>query len=74
MRIGLNSPQTFLALLLRRKWWVIGPFIALSCAVAVLTYFLPKSYVSETLILVQPRDVPKDFVKDLIAGTTEERF
>ena len=74
MKIGLTTPQDFLALVVRRRWWVIAPFIALSCAAATLIYFLPKSYVSETLILVRPRDVPKDFVKDLIAGTPEERL
>ena len=74
MKIGLTTPQDFLALVVRRRWWVIAPFIALSCAAATLIYFLPKSYVSETLILVRPRDVPKDFVRDLIAGTPEERL
>ena len=63
MRISLNGSQDVLALLVRRKWWVIAPFIALTCASALLTYLLPKTYVSETLILVRPRDVPKDFVK-----------
>src|SRR6266705_2760244 len=59
---------------MRRKWWVILPFVALSCAAGVLTYILPRTFVSETLILVRPRDVPEDFVKDLIAGSPEERL
>src|SRR5215831_18384527 len=74
MKIGLSTPQDFFALLIRRRWWVIGPFIALSCVSAVLITFLPKSYVSETLILVKPRDVPQDFVRDLIAGTPQQRL
>ncbi|HEY2384050.1 MAG TPA: hypothetical protein VGK48_22980 [Terriglobia bacterium] len=74
MKIGLTTSQDFLALLVRRRWWVIAPFIALSLTAAVLTHFLPKSYVSETLILIRPRDVPKDFVKDLISGTPQERL
>ena len=74
MKLGLTTAQDYLALVVRRRWWIIAPFIALSCVAATLTYFLPKSYVSETLILVQPRDVPRDFVKDLIAGTPEERL
>ncbi len=73
MRIGINGAQDFLALVVRRKWWVIFPFIALSCAVGVITFVLPKTYVSEALVLIRPRDVPEDFVKDLIAGTAEER-
>ena len=74
MRIGLNGAQDVLALLVRRKWWAVTSFLALTCAAGVLTYILPKTYVSETLILVRPRDVPQDFVKDLIAGTPEERL
>jgi polysaccharide chain length determinant protein (PEP-CTERM system associated) len=74
MRIGLSGPQDFLALLVRRKWWIIVPFVALSGAMAILTYSLPKTYVSETLILVRQRDVPEEFVKDLIGGTPEERL
>src|SRR5215475_9526880 len=50
------------------------PFLALSKTVALFTYILPKMYVSDTLILIRPRDVPNDFVKDLIAGTTQERL
>jgi protein tyrosine kinase modulator len=74
MRIGLSSPQDLLALIVRRKAWVIAPFIALTFAFGVLTYILPKTYISQALITVQPRDVPADFVKDLIAGSPEERL
>src|SRR5262249_3118546 len=61
-------------LLLRRKWWVIAPFLAFTCAAGVVTYILPKTFVSETLILVRPRDVSEDFVKDLVAGSPEDRL
>jgi polysaccharide chain length determinant protein (PEP-CTERM system associated) len=58
----------------RRKVWVIAPFIALTFACGVLTYILPKTYISQALIVVQPRDVPADFVKDLIAGSPDDRL
>jgi len=63
-----------MALLVRRKWWIVFPFLALSSAALLLTYILPRMYVSESLILIQPRDVPTDFVKDLIAGSTAQRL
>src|SRR5262245_8857567 len=72
--LRLNGAQDYLALVVRRKWWIVVPFIELSSVVAVLTYILPKSYVSDTLILIRPRDVPNDLVRDLIAGTTEQRL
>ena len=72
--LSLGNPRNFLALLVRRKWWILVPFISLSLAVALLTHLLPWMYVSESLILIQPRGVPEDFVKDLIAGSTEQRL
>src|SRR5438874_1995044 len=73
-RLNFNSPQDYLALLVRRKWWVLVPFVTLTCAITLLTYILPKTYVSETLTLIRPRDVPNDFVRNLIAGTDEQRL
>jgi uncharacterized protein involved in exopolysaccharide biosynthesis len=35
---------------------------------------LPKMYVSQALVLVQPRDVPDEIVKDALAGSTEQRL
>jgi len=63
-----------MALLVRRKRWIIYPFVALSCTVAVIALILPKVFVSSALIQIRPRDVPTDFVKDLIAGSTETRL
>jgi polysaccharide biosynthesis transport protein len=72
--LNLSGPRDYLALLVRRRMWVIVPFLALSSAILLFTYLLPRLYVSDALILIQPRDVPEDFVKDLIAGTTEQRL
>jgi polysaccharide chain length determinant protein (PEP-CTERM system associated) len=72
--LHFGGPQDYLALLVRRKWWVLFPFLALSSFAILLTSALPKMFVSETLILIRPRDVPEDFVKDLIAGSTEQRL
>src|SRR5262249_7003077 len=72
--LHFSGPQDYLALFVRRKWWVLFPFLALSGATLLLTYVLPRMYVSETLALIRPRDVPADFVKDLLAGTTEQRL
>ena len=73
-RLNFTSAQDLLALFIRRRWWLVWPFVALSAAVALFTYMLPMVYVSDTLILIRPRDVPNEFVKDLIAGTTEQRL
>jgi len=73
-RSSLNNLRDVLALFVRRRSWILVPFITLSLAIALLTYLLPKVYVSESLILIQPRGVPEEFVKDLIGGSTEQRL
>jgi polysaccharide chain length determinant protein (PEP-CTERM system associated) len=69
-----TGPRDYLALIVRRKWWIIIPFLAFSCLVCLFAFVLPSMYVSETLILIQKREVPEEFVKDLIRGTTDERL
>jgi len=71
---SFSSPLDYLALLIRRKWWILIPFPLLSLAIGVITYQLPDVYVSETLILVEPREIPNDFVRDLITVDTAERI
>lgn len=72
--INLSGPQDVMALLVRRKWWIVLPFVGLAAAVIVTTAILPQMYVSQNLVIIRPRDVPEEFVKDLIAGTTAERL
>jgi polysaccharide biosynthesis transport protein len=70
----LKNLNDYLALLVRRRWWVVIPTVML-CGLAVLIALLfPKMYPSQTMILLQPRDVPTEFVKDLVGGDTDERL
>jgi polysaccharide biosynthesis transport protein len=64
----------YLALLVRRRWWVIVTAAALCGLTVWFAMVLPKSYTSQTMIMIQSRDVPTDFVKDLIGGNTDERL
>ena len=73
-RFIFNSSEDYLALIIRRIWWLLVPLLLLSLSLVAITFHLPDVYVSETLILVEPRDIPEDFVRDLITVETEERL
>src|SRR5688572_3770810 len=73
MKIGISSLQDFMSFLIRRRWWVIAPFIALTCLVGLLTKELPRVYVSQAVVLVKPRDVPENFVMDLTSATSTQQ-
>ncbi len=64
----------YLDIISRRKWWLIVP-VLISLIPAIFLYkYLPKSYISSTLILVEPQKVPSDYVKPAISGTMEDRL
>jgi polysaccharide biosynthesis transport protein len=64
----------FLALLMRRRWWIIFTTLALCGLSIYMANLFPRYYPSRTRILILPRDVPSDFVKDLIGENTDERL
>jgi succinoglycan biosynthesis transport protein ExoP len=74
MKIGITNKEDFIALIVRRKWWIMLPFLALSGVGILLTYCLPNTYVSQTLIQVRPREVSETYVVDLIAGSSQQRL
>lgn len=57
-----RKPSEYLRILLRRKWLIILPLIAVSTAVAWVVYRLPDVYESVTLIVVKPSTLPTTVV------------
>lgn len=73
-KFHFDSPKDFLALLVRRKWWVIVPTTFMPMLVLFVALVLPAIYVSQSLILIEPKEVPDDFVKDLISVDSDQRL
>jgi polysaccharide biosynthesis transport protein len=73
-KLLLASPFDYLAILVRRKWWVVVPFLVLLLPALFLVYQLPDVYISEASILVEPREVPNDFVRNLVSTSPEQRL
>jgi polysaccharide chain length determinant protein (PEP-CTERM system associated) len=63
-----RTPAEYLKILRRRKWLVILPVIAVTCAVSYVVYKLPDVYRSSTLIVVKPSTLPQS----VIPMSTEE--
>ncbi len=58
----------------KRKWIIIGSILTALGIAGLLCLFLPKSYRSNTLILVETQKIPEDYVKAIVGGTIEERL
>ena len=58
---------------LRRRWWVIIPFLLSILSGIVVALVLPKIYQANTLILIQPQKVPASYVQEIVSVDIEDR-
>ena len=61
-------------MVLRRRWWILVPTLLIGASTVALVSKLPKTYRSETLILVDPQKVPPDFVKATVTTDVNSRL
>jgi polysaccharide biosynthesis transport protein len=60
--------------IVRRKWVVLGCAVAGVAIAAILCVVLPKSYRSNTLILIENQKIPEDYVKGIGGANIEQRL
>ena len=70
---GLNIGY-YLALVSRRRWFIIVPFCLAMVVGITLAFKLPRLYEATTLILVQPQRVPEKTVAPVIDSDVESRI
>ena len=70
---GLNIGY-YLALVSRRRWFIIVPFCLAMVVGIALAFKLPKLYEATTLILVQPQRVPEKMVAPVVDSDVERRI
>jgi polysaccharide biosynthesis transport protein len=66
--------QVYWAMIVRRKWFVIGSILAGIVLAGALCLVLPKSYRSSTLIVIEDQKIPDDYVKGIGGASVEERL
>jgi polysaccharide chain length determinant protein (PEP-CTERM system associated) len=71
---GTLNIHDYLAIGLRRKWWIVIPFIAAVFISYGVYKYLPKVYRATTLILVQPQRVPESYVRPTITASVTDRL
>lgn len=72
-RKSLNIHE-YLEMSLRRKWYIIVPFV-ISVIISFGVYkYLPKVYKATTLILVQPQRIPESYIRSTLTDSVIERL
>lgn len=58
----------------RRKWMILGALLLSLTAAWTFCKLSPKSYRSETLILVEDQKIPENYVQGVVEGNLEQRI
>lgn len=66
--------REYLAVMVRRKWVILGTLAAGIGLAAALCVTLPKSYRSSTLILIENQKIPDEYVRGIGGANIEERL
>ena len=65
--------EDVIEIILRRKWFIIIPFLLSIVGTLLALIFIPPVYKSTTLILVEPQKVPEAYVKSTITVDINDR-
>jgi polysaccharide biosynthesis transport protein len=72
--LGSFDVQTYLHLLLSRKWRLILVCVLGTACAAAYSYHLPSLYRASTMILVEPQRIPAAYVSSTVTSTVQERL
>jgi protein tyrosine kinase modulator len=68
------TPSDYWQLLLRRKWQIVLVTLIVGILGAGVARFLPNSYRATTVIMVDPRKVPDNFVAPTVSASVNDRM
>jgi uncharacterized protein involved in exopolysaccharide biosynthesis len=66
--------QDHIVIFWRRKWWLVISLMLGVVAGYVACFFIPPSYQSSTLILIESQKVPISYVTPTVPGTVDDRL
>ncbi|MBC8018212.1 MAG: chain-length determining protein, partial [Verrucomicrobia bacterium] len=74
MEMGVTSIKDLVAIMKRRKWSIALPAVTVFVIAVVLAFTLPPVYRSESTILIEDQEVPRDFVSTTVTSFADQRL
>ena len=71
---ALSSVEDYWAIVRRRRWWILIPLFVTWLAVWGISWLLPNTYQSETLILLEQQNVPNQYVVPNVNASIQDRL
>src|ERR1039457_7151896 len=71
---SIRGLDEYWAMVVRRRWWIIGPLFLGWLIVFASAWIIPPKYTSETVILVEQQKVPEQLVMPNVQVDLQERL
>jgi len=71
---SMRSLDEYWAMVVRRRWWIIGPLFLGWLIVFASAWIIPPRYTSEAVVLVEQQKVPEQFVMPNVQVDLQERL
>lgn len=69
-----QAPSGILQILIRRRWYFLGPFFAIGLGAYAIAHIIPLPYRSTAFILVEQQKVPEQYVASNIFRNWQKRL
>jgi uncharacterized protein involved in exopolysaccharide biosynthesis len=69
-----KSLKDYLAAIARRRWLLIGTFVAVAAVALSVAFGLPSVYRSHGTILIEQQEIPQDLVQTTVTGFADQRI
>lgn len=70
----ITSMADVTAIINRRLWSLIIPFVVVSALAVIVALLLPSVYRSTSTILIEEQEIPQDYVMTTVTGFAEQRL
>lgn len=74
MNMELSTPHDYLAVLKRRRWYLILPAVVLGIASVLVAFLLPPVYRATGKILIEQSEIPPELVASTVTSYASERL
>src|SRR5664279_3038645 len=71
---SMRGLDEYWAMVVRRRWWIIGPLFLGWLIVFASAWIIPPRYTSEAVVLVEQQKVPEQFVMPNVQVDLQERL
>jgi len=74
MKRAASSFQDYIDIARRRIWWLLLPIVLITLSVFFGSLWLPRSYLSEATVMIEPQKVPSNYVQPTISEDVTDRL